>query len=167
MRLALEDIYMARWTNQIHKEWIRNLLENRSDLNRAQLERTRDLMNQHVRDCLVTDYEDLIPSLTLPDPDDRHVLAAAIKANADVIVTFNLVDFPDQVLSKYGMEAQHPDDFLVHQFDLSPASVCRAVKKQRDALKNPAKSVDELLDILSHQQLPLIVSRLRGFAAML
>jgi predicted nucleic acid-binding protein len=167
MRLALEDIFLARWTNQIHDEWMRNVLANRTDLTRAQVERTRDLMNTHVRDCLVTGYEELIPGLTLPDPDDRHVLAAAIKAHADVIATFNLDDFPADVLAKYGMEPQHPDQFIVYQFDLNEAAVCRAVRKQRASLKNPPQSVEQLLETLARQQLPMTVERLRKFAALL
>lgn len=79
MHLALTDLFRAKWTDQIHDEWIRSVLEQRPDLRREQLERTRQLMNAHVRDCLVTGYEDLIPALSLPDPDDRHVLAAAIR----------------------------------------------------------------------------------------
>jgi hypothetical protein len=102
MRLALTDLYRARWSDQIHEEWITAVLRNRSDLSRAQLERTRSLMNAHVRDALVDGYQSLIPALALPDPDDRHVLAAAIKRGADLIVTFNLDDFPDHVLASYG-----------------------------------------------------------------
>jgi predicted nucleic acid-binding protein len=167
MRLALEDIFLARWTNEIHEEWIRNVLANRPDLKRKQLERTRDLMNQHVRDCLVTEYADLIPSLTLPDPNDRHVLAAAIKAHANVIVTFNLDDFPEIELNKHGIEAQHPDEFLVYQFDLNSAAVCRAVQKQRAALRKPPVAVNDLLDTLARQQLPMTVERLRPFSDLL
>ena len=78
IHLALTDLFRGRWTNAIHDEWIRSVLKNRPDLTCAQLERTRDLMNAHVRDALVRDFEDLIPALSLPAPDDRHVLAAAI-----------------------------------------------------------------------------------------
>ena len=67
MHLALTDLFRAKWTEAIHEEWIRSVLENRPDLTRGQLERTRQLMDAHVRDCIVTDYEDLIPALTLPD----------------------------------------------------------------------------------------------------
>jgi hypothetical protein len=74
MHLALTDLFHAKWTDAIHDEWTQSVLSARPDLTREQLERTRSLMNAHVRDCLVTDYEHLIPSLTLPDPDDRHVL---------------------------------------------------------------------------------------------
>ena len=79
VRLGGSGLFRARWTNQIHDEWICNVLENRADLSRERLERTRDLMNEHIFDSLVTGYEDLIPSLELPDADDRHVLAAAIQ----------------------------------------------------------------------------------------
>ena len=99
MRIALTDLYRARCSNQIHEEWITAVQRNRSGLSRAQLELTRKLMNAHVRDALVDSYQSLIPALELPDPDDRHVLAAAIKSGADLIVTFNLDDFPDQALA--------------------------------------------------------------------
>jgi hypothetical protein len=68
------------------------------------LERTCDKMNSNVRDCLVTGYEPLIEGLTLPDPDDRHVLAAAILAGADV-----------RPLARFSVEAQHPDKFIARQ----------------------------------------------------
>jgi hypothetical protein len=87
----------------------------------------------------------------LPDPEDRHVLAAAIKAGADAIVTFNLKDFPNNVLSKYNIEAVHPDEFIYSQIDLSPVLVCSAIKRQRESLKNPSKSKDEFLAILQKQ----------------
>jgi predicted nucleic acid-binding protein len=69
-------------------------------------------MDMHVRDAKVTGYENLIENLTLPDPDDRHVLAAAIRCNADAIITSNLKDFPEQTLSSYGIDVIHPDDFI-------------------------------------------------------
>ena len=163
MWLALKDVVLARWTDDIHDEWIRSVLRDRSDLKPEQLQRTRDMMNMHVRDCLVTGYRDLIPGLQLPDPDDRHVLAAAIKAGASVIVTYNIRDFPPEALDPFGIEAQHPDDFLVHQFDLNEADVCNAVRLQRAKLKNPTKSVQDLLDTFASLQLPAIVERLRQF----
>ena len=80
MQLALSDLFRAHWTTDIHAEWMRNVTAARPDLTSAQLERTRDLMDAHVDDCLVEGYETLIPSLDLPDKDDRHVLVAAIRA---------------------------------------------------------------------------------------
>src|SRR5579863_9090922 len=114
MHLAMADLFRARWTDRIHDEWIRSVLANRPDLRREQLERTRRLMNAHILDCVVTGYEHLIDRLKLPDPNDRHVLAAAIRAGADVIVTMNLDDFPVKVLGPYGIEPQHPDVFVLH-----------------------------------------------------
>ena len=163
MHLALTDLFRAKWTDEIHDEWIRNVLQNRPDLTREQLQRTRDLMNAHVRDCLVTGYEELIPALTLPDSDDRHVLAAAIRCGAETIVTYNLNDFPAESLTKYGIEAQHPDEFIVHLLDLAPNDVCFAAKRQRANLKNPPKNVDEFLATLEAQGLAQTVSKLRDF----
>lgn len=167
MRLALTDLFRARWTDQIHEEWIGAVLKERPDLKREQLERTRALMNTHVRDCLVVGYEPLINGLDLPDPNDRHVVAAAIRARADVIVTFNLKDFPNPYLAGFGMEAQHPDEFVSHLIDLAPGAVCAAIKRQREGLRNPSKSVEELLDALSRQGLPDTVMRLSEFEHLL
>jgi PIN domain-containing protein len=85
MQLAVTDLFRAKWTADIREEWITALLERQPHRRRADLERTRSLMDSAVRDCLVVGYEDLIPSLSLPDPDDRHVLAAAIVGRCDVI----------------------------------------------------------------------------------
>ncbi|MDD4890373.1 MAG: PIN domain-containing protein [Phycisphaerae bacterium] len=167
MHLALADMFRARWTDRIHEEWIRNLLKNRTDLSREQIERTRDSMNAHALDCLVTGYEPLIAGLTLPDPDDRHVLAAAIRAGADLIVTFNTGDFPAERLDAFGIEAQHPDDFIMHLLDLAPELVCAAAKRQRESLRNPPKTVEEYLDALARQQLLQTVAQLRKYAALL
>jgi predicted nucleic acid-binding protein len=167
MHLALTGLYRARWSDEIHSEWIRNLLKNRADLKPVDLQRTRELMNHSVLDCLVSDYEQLIPSINLPDPNDRHVLAAAIRCRADVIVTYNLTDFPATYIKQFGIEAQHPDEFITHLIDLSPGLVCAAAKRQRASLKNPPKSVDDYLDCLSRQQLPETLTRLSEFKELL
>jgi predicted nucleic acid-binding protein len=167
MHLALSDLFRAKWTEAIHEEWIRGVLKQRPDLKQQQLGRTRALMNAHVRDCLVTNYQELIPAITLPDSDDRHVLAAAIRSGADVIVTYNLSDFPANLLAKWGIEAQHPDRFIMHLLDLAPSVVCAAVQRQRRNLKNPPKTVDELLEAFGRQSLPQTVAALRKFAELL
>jgi predicted nucleic acid-binding protein len=167
MHLALTDTFRARWTDRIHDEWIRSVMGKRPDLKKEQLDRTRSLMNAHVRDCLVTGFESLMAGLELPDADDRHVLAAAIRAGADVIVTFNLDDFPDECLAPYGIEAQHPDDFITHLLDLAPSAVCVAAKRHRESLRKPPKTVAEYLDSLASQQLPQTVARLREYAEVL
>ena len=167
MYLALTGLFRAKWTDEIHEEWMRGVLEKYPDRTRAEVERIRDLMNAHVRDCLVTNYADLIPSLQLPDPDDRHVLAAAIRAGAGVIVTSNLSDFPADTLAKFGIEAQHPDQFITHLLDLAPNDVCAAAKKQRQSLKKPPKTVDEYLETLEAAGVAQTVARLKQFAALI
>jgi hypothetical protein len=167
MYLALTDLFRAKWTDAIHEEWMRAVQRDYPDISREKAEKVRDLMNAHVRDCLVTDYEELIPALTLPDPDDRHVLAAAIQAGTDVIVTINLGDLPAATLKTYGIEAQHPDDFIIHLLDLAPGTVCAAVKRQRESLRNPPKSADELLATFEKQGLAQTVARLRDFIDLL
>ena len=117
IRVGLARLTYPKWTDRILDEVFRNLRANRPDLDPARLDRTRRLMNDAIRDVTVTGYEHLIDQLDLPDADDRHVLAAAIHAGAQVIVTRNLRDFPAGRLNSWGVQAQHPDDFLtgVHQ----------------------------------------------------
>jgi len=161
MFLAGTDILAARWTESIHEEWMRNVQKNYPDIPPKQVERIRDLMNEHASDCIVSNYEDLIPALTLPDPDDRHVLAAAIRARADAIVTFNLVDFPPKTLAKYDIEVLHPDELISRLFDLDFEVVCAAAKLDRGNLRKPPKSADEYLAVLERQGLPKTVASLR------
>ncbi|WP_019218451.1 PIN domain-containing protein [Legionella tunisiensis] len=148
MRLAMSELFRAKWSNRIHEEWINNLLRNREDLKRQDLERTRDLMNMHVLDSLVENFEDIEKALNLPDPNDNHVLAAAIVSNCNVLVTFNLKDFLEEELNKYNIEAQHPDDFLMHLTDLNENRFLDTVKKTRVSLRNPPKTADEYLSTL-------------------
>ncbi len=118
MNLALTDLFKAHWTDKIHEEWITALMR-QGRFERSKLESVRDLMDKNVRDAKVTNYEDLIENLSLPDQDDRHVLAAAIKCGADAIVTCNLKDFPDSSLKPYSIEKIHPDDFIYYQIELA------------------------------------------------
>jgi len=109
MWLAAAIVYQPRWTEAIHAEWIRNVLADNPETTLAQLERTRRLMDRINEECLVTGYEKHIPALILPDPDDRHVLAAAIVSKASIIVTFNLSDFPPSALKPHRIRAVHPE----------------------------------------------------------
>lgn len=167
MHLALTDLFRAKWTVTIHEEWIRNVLRNRPDLPREQLERTRHLMDSNIRDCLVEGYEGLVDSLVLPDPADRHVLAAAIVCQANLIITFNRKDFPATALSPHGIEAQHPDRFVIKLIDLEVGDVCAAMKRHRQSLRFPAKNVVEYLTLLARQGLVETVSRLHGYTHLL
>jgi predicted nucleic acid-binding protein len=153
MHLALTGSFRAHWSADVHEEWMRNLLKNRPDLTREKLERTRHLMDKALPDALVTGYEPLIDSVELPDRDDRHVLAAAIRCDASVIVTLNLGDFPSQALGKFSIEAQHPDDFVLALLETFPDLVIEAARNHRASLTNPLKAPDEYLAELDAQGL--------------
>jgi hypothetical protein len=129
IRLAQTGLVQAKWTETILDETFRSLQSKRPDLDETRLQRTRNLMNLAVRDVVVTGYEPLIGSLHLPDLDDRHVLAAAIRARARIPVTFNLSDFPTEVLADWDVEAKHPDDFLVDQFHWTRSACTRPSKR--------------------------------------
>ena len=165
MHLALTGIFRAHWSAEVHDEWIRNLLKNRPDITRDKLERTRRLMDQAAPDALVTGYESLIDSLELPDRDDRHVLAAAIRCGASVIVTLNLSDFPNAALAEFGIEAQHPDDFVLSLIETFPALVLEAARTHLASLRNPSKTPDEYLAELHTQELCESAEALRELAA--
>ena len=151
----------------IHDEWVRNLLKNRPELDPASLQRTVECMNVAVPDALITGHEALIEGLTLPDPDDRHVPAAAIRSGASVIVTFNERDFPEDRLAPFGIEVQHPDEFIDNLFDLDQAAVVAAAQKQRHTLKNPPIGADRYLEIPLKQGLIRTVKNLTGFRTVL
>jgi predicted nucleic acid-binding protein len=161
MHLTLVDLFRARWTEAIHAEWMRNVLAQRPDLRPDQLVRTKELMNTHARDALVEGYEPLIETLVLPDPDDRHVLAAAIHTEADLIVTFNLRDFPPSALAPHSITAIHPDEFLLTLFEVDAQRVQQAAERQRTRLKNPPKSREEYWQTLVANGLLQTVEQLR------
>lgn len=162
LRLSISGLFAAKWTEQIHDEWICNVLEKRPEL-KSQLKRTRKLMNEAVPDCLVKNYESLIDGLNLPDENDRHVLAAAIRCSAQAIITFNLKDFPEEVLKLYGIEAIHPDVFIEHQISLHQGAVIKTAKNHRAALKNPPRSAEDYLATLSAQKLVVTARKLNEF----
>ncbi len=162
MEIAISDLVAAKWTEAIHDQWTRNLVTNRPEL-QDRVYRIRELMNEAIPDAVVEEYEQLIPSVELPDPDDRHVLAAAIKSGAQIVVTSNLKDFPDEALKPYGIEALHPDEFIEHQLGLSEATVVGCAKRIRARLTNPEKSADEYLEALASAGLPMTAEKLREF----
>lgn len=167
MELATAELFRAVWTDRIHAEWTRSVLRDRPDIAPEKLQRTRDLMNSHAPDCLVEGYEHLIDVVDLPDPDDRHVLAAAIHARANAIVTFNLKDFPTPVLAKFNIEPIHPDDFISYQFDLQESAVVIAAGKCLRRLRTPPKTAMEYLETLRQQSLPKTVAALAPYATIL
>lgn len=167
LQLAVTDLFKARWTADIHREWIEALLRNEPARDRAALERTRDLMDRATRDSLIEGYHPLIPALTLPDPDDRNVLAAAIAGHCDVIVTQNLADFPAEALTPFSIDVQHPDEFLVNHLHLAPGLFCASVRKVRARLKNPPYSVEDYLGTLTQIGPVATAAELGGFAELL
>lgn len=151
IRLGLTGLYQPKWSAIIEDEWQRNLLADRTDLTLEQVQRTATLMNKAVPDAMITGFEPLIDSIVLPDVDDRHVVAAAVRSNAEIIVTLNLKDFPTPALDTFGIEALHPDDFIMDLFDLNSALVLSAVSMQRSNLRKPPMSVDDYFAALLRQ----------------
>ena len=157
IRVAMGGTVRARWTDLILDETFRSIQQNRPDLDPAKLHRTRELMCKAVPDCLVTGFEPLIDGVDLPDPDDRHVLAAAVRAGAQLIVTSNLKDFPDGALVSYGIEARGPDDFLVDQYFLDEALLRTVVA---DIARSWHKPGGEVLDAMERSGLLQLVALL-------
>lgn len=160
VRLAQAGLFRGRWTERILEEMVVAIGRRQPELI-GRLERTRRLMCEGVPDCLVEGYEHLIDALNLPDPDDRHVLAAAIRCGAQVIVTENVRDFPTDILDEYGIELQTADQFLVHLVDLRPTVIAATLQRQVDALRHPPQSLDDVLMTLERSGLRRSVAELR------
>ena len=158
---AERRLFCPVWSEEIHDEWMRNLLRNRPDLKRENIERTRRKMDFHFPNSLVRGYEPIITTLTLPDPNDRHILAVAIHAKAKYIVTFDLNHFPSTILLPYKIEAMSPEEFVLQLIGLAPLPVLEAVKKHRLSLTRPPKTVDEYLATLERQGLAKTAAFLR------
>jgi len=161
LHLAMLGVFEPIWTAAIQDEWIRNLVKARPDLNRAALETTQRSMDSAFPGSNVADYESIIESLSLPDPDDRHVLAAAIKSKADVIVTANLKDFPSHALTPYGIRAEHPDVFVSACIDRERQKAIKALKNQVKALRKPPLPLEKVLENLESSGLVKSVVKLR------
>jgi hypothetical protein len=158
IRLAIHGrrhaILRAKWTGRIHREWIRAVRRQRPDLDRGRLIRVARLMDQHVRGCRVRGYERWERRLTLPDSNDRHILAAALACAADVIVTFNTSDFPSTAVAPFGMAAESPDAFVGRLLAERADVVIAAAAEHRAALTRPPMTAAEYLDALRRNGLP-------------
>lgn len=161
VRLARTGIVQARWTDDILDEAFAAILRKRPDLNAGSLARTRELLCKAVPDCLVTGHDVVELAVTLPDPDDMHVLAAAVRCGAQGIVTRNTKDFPAEVLAPLDIEAQHPDVFVLGLIDLDPGAVTTALHQQQKDLRNPPVSMSALLEVLEKQGLVQSVAAMR------
>ena len=153
MQLFGQGAFQPKWTETIHEEWIRNVLANRPDLAPARIHRTRQMMNDNGGDWECPGYESIIPTLTLPDPNDCHVLAAAIAGRASHLVTFNLSDFPVSVLSAFGIAAVHPDAFLMELLVQKPEAFRQALHELLASLKNPPRTFEQQLELMRGQGL--------------
>jgi len=111
------------------------------------------MINDSVADSLLKEYESIAEALTLPDSGGCRVLAAAVKAQAQIIVTYNLKDFPSEALIPFTIEAQHPDDFFLNQCDLRQNVFLSVIKKIRLSLKRPPKTAGEYLGVLRKNSL--------------
>ncbi|MGC8540921.1 MAG: PIN domain-containing protein [Phycisphaerae bacterium] len=167
MYMAVDHLFLARWSNAVHEEWMRAVLNNRPDITRRQVERIRDLMNENATDSLVFGFENRISNLTLSDPSDRHVLAAAFQCRASMIVTFNLKHFPVFALKQYDIEARSPDDFICFLVEMVPDMVCRAARRHRLSLKSPPMTVEASLHNLEISGIVKTVKALRDLFASL
>lgn len=165
--LARSKMFRARWSDQVHEEWIENLLGNRPDLKSSDLDKTRQAMNRAIPDCLVTGYEPLIAGIELPDPDDRHVVAAAILTGANVIVTFNEKDFPAERLSRFRLHAKHPDEFLLDAFGLAPSIFVEAVRADFSHYGNPPLEYGDYLKSLAKAGVPEIAKTLEPLGVLM
>lgn len=162
IRLARTRLFHARWTEKILDEVFTSLAAKRPDLDIVALARTRELMCAAVPDCLIEGWEPMVDGLDLPDPHDRHVLAAAIRAGAQVIVTANVRDFPSKALETFSIEAQRPDAFVLGLIDLDPGAVVTVVHQQQGDLVRSPTTLPALLDLLERQGLVQSVAALRG-----
>lgn len=153
LSLASDGLYHAKWTTEITHEWSRNLIADRPDIV-SKIDRLIELVNLSAPDCLVEGYEYIIPTIVLPDLNDRHVVAAAVAGHADAIVTFNLKDFPDDIVHKFGIDVQHPDDFLMNQLQLRQFDALQVMRKVRGRYRNPQLSAKEFIELIGRNGLP-------------
>jgi hypothetical protein len=157
---AHHGLFTARWTDDIHAEWMRAVVRMQPSRQQALLDRRRDRMNANAPGCLVAGYQPIIPSLALPDPNDRHVLAAAIVGSCTLIVTKNLKDFPPTDLAKFGIEAVHPDTFFLGLLGDDLIAFMTAIRAILGRMKNPRLTVDAYLAQLNKIGMPLLAAAL-------
>jgi len=157
LELARKKTYRLLWSVRVHDEWMRNLAARFPQIPSAKIARMRVLMESYVNDATVSSYEPLMATLSLPDPDDRHVLAAAVHGGASIIVTSNLRDFPDTALASHGISAMTPDSFALHLLALDRDGVLEALEGDRADMRNPPLTAEAYLDTLAN-------SGMRAFA---
>lgn len=168
LSLATAGFFAAKWTVRIEDEWILSLENQRPDLV-GKLRIRRDSMRDAIPDWEVPEaaWASLVNGICLPDPDDAHVLAAAIAGHADCIVTSNLKDFPRAALQEYGIEVIDTDTFIINQWDLDPVNAIAAFKRMRARRKKPQSSPEDFAYALEIGGLPTTAERLRQAAELI
>jgi predicted nucleic acid-binding protein len=151
LRLAESDGSRPLWSDDVLAELRRNLLER--GLAPEQVDHRLYQMRRSFPDALVTGYESLLGGMT-NEPKDRHVLAAAVRAGAEVVVTFNLTDFPEQALKPFDITAIHPDEFLLDQLDLYPGLTVEALQQQATSYRRRPTTIAGLLARLERAGVP-------------
>lgn len=160
VQFGVDSLIAPRWTVRIHAEWIGNLVA-AGKAPHGRLLLTLDLMNRALPEADVPGWEGYMEGLTLPDPDDRHVLAAALAGGAETILTMNLRDFPTSALAPHGVAAIHPDNFLCRLHDAAPELLQASTEAAHANLSRSTPSVAAYLDALDRQGLPQFAHRLR------
>jgi hypothetical protein len=167
VQCAVDRLVDARWTDEIHNEWIRNLSANDRTIPVSHLYAARDLMNTALPTAAVTGYEGILPSIVLPDADDRHVVAAAVAARASVIITWNVRDFPAVELRKHRLQKLTPDMLLTRLYDQIPDAMIAAVARARRNLRQSKMPAAEFLLALQRQRLVRFISKIEPHLAEL
>lgn len=158
LTLAGRGLYQPHWSAEILHEVERNLLENHPDLTAAALAYRFSEMNRAYPGALLDPPMQLIGEMS-NDPGDRHVLAAAVAAEASIIVTFNTAHFPPRSCDPYGIEAQHPDVLAERLVSLNPLLAVSTVVEMSKRTRNPHREVREVVERLA-QDLPNAMNRL-------
>ena len=161
VQAAVDRLVEARWTDEIRDEWVRSLAADTPTIPIERLQTTRRLMNDALPGATISGYEDLVPTVSLPDPDDRHVVAAAIAAGASIILPWNLKDFPAEALKKYRLRRHTPDAFLSGLYYKVPDLVVGSLANARRNLNKSRVSASDFIEIINHQKLTQLATRIR------
>lgn len=154
LRIAERDLYRPLWSARIVAEAIDAIVEIHPNIPLDQVQRRFAAMDEAFEDARVGGWENLEATVALPDPDDRHVVAAAVRGRSDAIVTANVRDYPPEILGPLQIEIIHPDDFLLDQFDLAPRIVLDVLREQADHTRQPALTPIDLIARLARAGVP-------------
>jgi hypothetical protein len=161
MYLAISGVFRARWSAAVQDEWIAALLRDRADIDPRRVARTRLLMDTRIPDSVVSGYEGLVASVSLPEADDRHVLAAAIHGGAKIIVTANIRHFPSNALAPHNIVAREPDEFIRGLLEAHPGAAVAGFAADRARLRHPAMTPAEYIASLERAGLTQTAAVLR------